>query len=994
MKFSGLRSRLLLLVLLCVIPAFALIAYSGFEHRRFQENDALQDASRLARIVTVQNEVLITDSRQLLAMLAGVPELRVGGSSDACHRALIKMLALHSDYANLAVVRPNGDLFCAALPPKNPANASGQDYFRKALATKGFSVGYPTGGENVGKGRLIASYPLLDAEGKIAAVLTASIDLSWLDRTLTAAGLPGGTVLTVVNHRGMVIANYPRGKGWVGQSLLKERAGFNKVLVGGARTVSVSLSHDGVQRIFSFIPIGGAHLSDIYVGAGIPLSVTVAAEDRALVRDLLLMSAAALFVIALAWFGGDALVLRRLRSMAQAARRLAAGDLGARTGLRQDAGELGQLGHAFDDMAQSLEHRIREIQRVARALKTLSAGNHALLHATEENALLREVCRIVVEEGGQPMAWVGYAERDPQKTVRPVAQAGIGSDFVVDLPVTWSETAFGLGPTGIAIRSQRPALSSTNSNVDPHLAPWRDKLIEHGFTSILALPLKANGETIGNLTIYSAEPDAFGEQEVALFEELADDLGFGIGTLRLRAEHARTAAEIEHLAYHDRLTDLPNRVWLHQRLEQLIVDVQQQRGTFALLHLDIERFQDINEALGHQQGDALLRLIGPRLSESVGDAGAVARLGSDEFAVILPVVDADAAVGYCERIISAFARPFELSDLALELQASIGIALYPGHGGDADLLMRRANMAVRAAKKSGTEFAFPAQDGEQGMVRRFALTRDLRRAIESSELVLYCQPKLDIASGTICSAEMLARWNHPELGAISPTEFIAIAERTGLIKPLTYWVVKEAVRHLHDFEQAGLELPLAVNLSVRNLHDPKLTERITGLCATWGVTPARLQLEITESAIMEDHDGARDVLIGLHKLGFELHIDDFGTGYSSLAYLQSLPVDAIKVDQSFVRKMRTNESSRTIARSTIDLAHNLGLKAIAEGVEDQSTLNLLAEMGCDIAQGFYIARPMPVRDFYEWYDTCSKGAHADTEASTGNKTTLATRTAK
>ena len=978
MRFSSLRSRLLLLVLLCVIPAFALIAYSGFEHRRFQENDALQDANRLARIVTVQNAVLITDSRLLLAMLADVPELRVGGSIDACHRSLKKMLSLHSDYANLAVIRQNGDLFCAALPPKNPTNASGQDYFHKALTTKSFSVGYQASGETAGKVMLIASYPRLDAEGKIAAVLTVSINLSWLDRTLNAAGLPEGTVLTVVDHRGMVIANCPSGGGWVGQSLLKDGGDFNKALMDGTRTVRAALSHDGVQRIFSFVPIGGAHSSDVYVGVGIPLSVTVAAEDRALARNLLMMSVAALFVIALAWFGGDALVLRRLRAMAQAARRLAAGDLGARTGLRQDASELGQLGHAFDDMAQSLEHRIREVQRVARALKTLSAGNHALLHATEENALLREVCRIVVEEGGQRMAWVGYAEHDPQKTVRPVAQAGIGSDFVVGLPVTWSETAFGLGPTGIAIRSQRPSLSSTIPNIDPNLAPWREKLIGYGFTSILALPLKTNGETIGNLTIYSAEPDAFGEQEVALFEELADDLGFGIGTLWLRAVHARSAAEIEHLAYHDRLTDLPNRAWLYQRLEQLIVTEQKQRAPFTLLHLDIEHYRDVNEALGHQQGDALLRLIGPRLSESVGDSGTVARIGSDEFAVVLPAADADAAVGYCEQIISAFARPFELSDLAVELQASIGIALYPGHGDDADSLMRRADMAVRAAKKSGTEFAFPAQDSEQGMVRRFTLTRDLRRAIENDELVLYCQPKLDIASGTICSAEMLARWNHSELGAISPTEFVAIAERTGLIKPLTYWVVKEATRHLHDFEQAGLDLPLAVNLSVRNLHDPKLTERITGLCTTWGVTPARLQLEITESAIMEDHDGARDVLVRLHDLGFELHIDDFGTGYSSLAYLQSLPVDAIKVDQSFVRKMRINEDSRTIARSTIDLAHNLGLKAIAEGVEDQPTLNLLAEMGCDMAQGFYIARPMPVRDFYEWYDTRHKGAHDDT----------------
>ena len=304
----------------------------------------------------------------------------------------------------------------------------------------------------------------------------------------------------------------------------------------------------------------------------------------------------------------------------------------------------------------------------------------------------------------------------------------------------------------------------------------------------------------------------------------------------------------------------------------------------------------------------------------------------------------------------------------MELQASVGVALYPGHGGNPGLLMARADAASRAAKKTGTGFAFPVQDDAQGTVRRLTLTRDLRQAIETDQLVLYCQPKIHIASGAVCGGEMLARWTHPDLGAISPGEFIAIAERTGLIKPLTYWVVKEAARNLHDFAEKGLALPLAVNLSARNLRDPRLIERITGLCTTWGVAPAQMPLELTEGALMEDPENARAVLVRLHDLGFELHIDDFGTGYSSLAYLQRLPVDAVKVDQSFVRKMLTDAGSRAIVRSTIELAHNLGLKAIAEGVEDQATLDLLAEMGCDMAQGFLIARPMAMREFYAWHD--------------------------
>ena len=955
------------LVLLAVVPAFALITYSGFEHRQTLENDTLQDANRLARIVAVQHDELIAGSHQLLTSLARVPELRVDGSAEACHRILKDILALHNDYANLLVFRSNGDLFCAAVPPQGPMNVADRDYFRRTVTTKRLSVGELAFGRIVGKPVLVIAYPLLDLAGKIEAVLVTSIDFYWLNRTLAASRLAEGTTLTLVDNRGTVLAHYPQGEGWVGKSLLKDHAAFSNILNDGGEAAFESVSRDNVSRLFSFVPVSVTHLKGVYVGTGIPVSVADSAEHRALVRNLLLMGAAALLISALAWFGSDVLVLRRLRALAQAATSLASGNLQARTGLREDAGELGQLGRAFDDMAQSLESRMQEIERVGRTLKTLSAGNHTLLRGTEETALLQDMCRVVVEEGGHSAAWVGYAEQDPQKTVRLVAHAGIGRDIIEDLRITWSETGFGLGPTGTAIRTQKPSISAGASTV-PSFEPWRTKMIEYGIASVLALPLKINGNIIGSLTIHSTDPGAFSEPEVALFEELADDLGFGIGTLRLRAEHERVTAAIEHAAYHDALTDLPNRAWLRRRLDELIVDAQQQRSTVALLILDIERFREVNEALGYQQGDALLRLIGARLGEFVADAGALARLGADEFAIVLPATDAEAAVRFSESVLDALARPIELFGFSMELQASVGIALYPGHAAGAGLLMRRADTAVSAAKKTGTGFAFPAQESDQGTVRRLALTRDLRRAIETDQLVLYCQPKIHVASGALCGGEMLARWTHPELGAISPGEFIAIAERTGLIKPLTYWVVKEAARNLHDFAEKGLALPLAVNLSARNLRDPRLIERITRLCTTWGIAPARMPLELTEGALMEDPENARAVLVRLHDLGFELHIDDFGTGYSSLAYLQRLPVDAIKVDQSFVRRMLTDAGSRAIARSTIELAHNLGLKAIAEGVEDQATLDLLAELGCDMAQGFHIARPMPMGDFYAWHD--------------------------
>lgn len=975
MMIFGLRSRLLLLVVLCAGPAFALIAYSGFQHRRAVETEVRQEAHRLATMASLQLTTLIVENREFLAALARSPELRVDGLAQACDRFLAQSLARHPGYANLLIFRPNGDKFCSAVPTKAHGNAADRKYFRDALATKNFSVGTYEVGRITGKTVLNFAHPILDAAGGVQAVLAVAQDLAWLDRLLATIRLPEQSVLTVVDSGGAILSRYPQGELWMGKPEFKDNVVFKKVVADGGKVTDNILSIDGVRRIFAFVPVSSdTRVPDtgIYVGIGVSETVTHAAGDRALVRNLLLMGMAALFVLALAWYGSDVFVLRRLRALAQAAIRLASGDLRARTGLREDVSEMGQLGRAFDDMAQSLENRTLDLRRVDRALKALSAGNRTLLRATEENALLHDMCRIVVEEGGHRMAWVGYAEHDPRKTVRPVAHAGIGGDFLDDLPVTWSETEFGLGPTGTAIRTRKPSVS-TSVDTDPRLAPWRGKAIEYGIASILALPLKTNGDVIGSLTIYSADPGAFGEQEVVLFEELADDLGFGISMLRLRAEHERATNAIKHAAYHDPLTDLPNRTWLRQHLEELIADTQKQRGAVALFHFNIERFREINEALGYRQGDALLQLVGARLRELPGDAGAVARLGADEFAIVLPATDAEGAARFSENVLGALAQPFDLSGFSVVLQTNVGIALYPGHGADAGLLMRRAETAIREAKKSGTGFAFPAQDSEQGTMRRLELTRDLRRAIESDQLVLYCQPKIHVSSGALCGAEMLARWNHPKFGAVSPGEFIGIAERTGLIKPLTYWVVKDAARNLRDFEEKGLAVPLAVNLSARNLRDPRLIERITGLCVTWNVAPARLQLELTEGAVMEDHEKAREVLVKLHDLGFGLHIDDFGTGYSSLAYLQSLPVDAVKVDQSFVRGMLTDEGSRTIVRSTIDLAHNLGFKAIAEGVEDQATLSLLADMGCDMAQGFYIARPMAMRDFYEWQDTRGKG---------------------
>jgi EAL domain-containing protein (putative c-di-GMP-specific phosphodiesterase class I) len=332
-----------------------------------------------------------------------------------------------------------------------------------------------------------------------------------------------------------------------------------------------------------------------------------------------------------------------------------------------------------------------------------------------------------------------------------------------------------------------------------------------------------------------------------------------------------------------------------------------------------------------------------------------------------------------QRVVDALVVHVEIGGLLLDARACIGASLFPGHGGEAEILMRRAGNALGHARRSGIALAFfrDGLDRERG--RHIALMADLRRAIDRDELRLYCQPKVRLRAdgsagarplatnpGAVCGAEALVRWDHPTLGLLNPGEFIALAESSGLITPLTHWVIDAALRQGYAWREQGLAHPLAINLSARDLRDPRLLDRIGDELATWGAAPGSIEFELTESALMEDPVAALETLHRLKRLDVALTIDDYGTGYSSLSYLRRLPVDAIKIDQSFVTGMSASRDAATIVRSTIELAHNLDLKVIAEGVEDQQTFDTLADWGCDMAQGYSISRPMPAGDFGAW----------------------------
>jgi diguanylate cyclase (GGDEF)-like protein/PAS domain S-box-containing protein len=425
---------------------------------------------------------------------------------------------------------------------------------------------------------------------------------------------------------------------------------------------------------------------------------------------------------------------------------------------------------------------------------------------------------------------------------------------------------------------------------------------------------------------------------------------------------------LRRMRFYDQLTGLPNRVLLLNRLGRALAESLRTSRPLSLLILALERFRDVTNTLGHHNGDLIVRDLAARLGDALGDPDRVARLRGDEFGVLLPDADAAFARQVGARVLGSLERPFMVAKLPIEISASVGIAVAPEHGTEAETLLRHADSAVQAARKvGGGECVLYSPQCEPHDPSRLALLGELRRSLDANELLLHYQPKIDLKTRTVVGAEALLRWPHPRRGLVPPAEFIPLAEQTGLVRPLTKWVLDRAAGEAQAWARAGHQIPVAVNVSARSLHDGRIVDDVEEALLTHDLRTSALQIEVTESAVMADAGRAAEVLSGLSGRGVSIAIDDFGTGYSSLDRLRRLPVHELKIDRSFVMGMAGDGGEDTaIVRSTADLAHNLGLSVVAEGVEDQWTLDLLATFGCDLAQGYHIARPMPAADFAGW----------------------------
>jgi diguanylate cyclase (GGDEF)-like protein/PAS domain S-box-containing protein len=620
------------------------------------------------------------------------------------------------------------------------------------------------------------------------------------------------------------------------------------------------------------------------------------------------------------------------------------------------------------DITERKQAQARQ-QRINRTLRLLSEAHTTLLHSQDEQALLDELCQQIVTTGGYALACIGFisdtelADTAQALELLPVAMA---SDH--DTCQIACQTALTTPPTcaqaGLAAVCRRAAVLQRAAH-EADQAPTRPDL--------LALPLTTQEGIIGALTIGSADELAFDDEELKLLDQLASNLAYGMTTLREQQKRAYIESQLDYQASHDTLTGFVNRNGFLTTLERWLDTTTTPTTTpttssqrITLMRLDIDRFKSMNDNLGHTLGDKLLRQVALRLRATLPDNALISRLTADEFAIALPhSTDPDTDAACARQLLQSIAAPLYLEGRELTITSSIGISSHPTDGNDAETLLQNANTAKQSAKNNGgNTLQFYAVDMNQRQSRRLALETALRRALKQGCFEVHYQPKVSLTHGHMIGAEALIRWPDPELGNISPVEFIPIAEETGLIVPLGEWVLDTVCAQLRRWQDAGLPArPVAVNLSARQFRQADLAQTLRRTLETHQLDARHLVLEITESTAMVDVETAIVTLDELKAIGVELSLDDFGTGYSSLAYLKRFPLDHLKIDRSFVKDIPGDSDDAAICLAVIGLAHNLKMKVVAEGVETPAQMAFLRTHGCDEFQGYLFSRPLSVADY-------------------------------
>lgn len=614
----------------------------------------------------------------------------------------------------------------------------------------------------------------------------------------------------------------------------------------------------------------------------------------------------------------------------------------------------GMVQAIFHDITQRRQHE-EKILRLTRIHAVLSSINSAIVRIHDRKELMEEACRIASQHAAFHMAWIGLFEDD---VLKPKAWAGTGSDFFARIAETGS--GIKLSPGGLANRAahERRTAFSNDITDNPSLDFVRQEAVSMGCRSAIALPLFLSGTPIGIFMLYCDQKDFFDAEEVKLLEELAGDVSFALTFIANREK-------VDFLASYDALTGLPNRAVFFERLAQHLAGAARDDAKIALVLLNLDRFRMVNDTLGRSNGDALLQAVTQRLKTMVRDQDIIARVGADIFAMAISGRWKAEDLAYALEIRSrqVFGEPYLLGNEELRVSATAGVALSPDDGDNPELLFANAEAALRRAKTDNARFLFYSPEMNVRVADSLRMETRLRRAIENRELVLWYQPKVELKTGKLKGFEALMRWQHPETGIVPPNKFIPLMEQTGLIYEAGNWALSQVAKDCRIWAREGLRIPrVAVNVSPLQLRQKEFVSKVIEAAGNTEDAGGALDLEITESVIMENVDAIIPVLQTIRGLGVEISIDDFGTGYSSLAYIARLPIHALKIDRSFVVGMTQNQDSLAIVRSVISLAHSLRLHVIAEGMETEAQASLLRDLNCDQAQGYLISPPVPVEN--------------------------------
>jgi len=611
-----------------------------------------------------------------------------------------------------------------------------------------------------------------------------------------------------------------------------------------------------------------------------------------------------------------------------------------------------------DDISDQLAARLR-IAHLNRVRAVLSGINALIVRVQRPEELFTQACQVAVGAGGFRMVWIAIAEPG-SRDFSVAASEGIDEDLLTAINSRLHTSASGRSE-GVLVAQmlQKPEALVFNDLRRDAQHGFGKKHLVAGILSVAVLPLIVSGETIGLLALCAKEAEFFLAEEMKLLTELAGDIAFAM-------EHIDRKQRLEYLAYYDALTGLANRSLFLERLAQHMRSAVVTGARLALFLVDLERFKDINDSLGRPAGDALLRQVADWLKHNAGEAPLLSRIGGDHFAVLLPDIRPAGNLQHLlEHTISAFVHhPFRLNDAIFRVAAKAGAAIFPVDGLDAETLLRNAEAALKKAKAGGTQYLFYTQGMHERVAGRLTLENQLRDALEREEFVLHYQPKISAAGGRLTGAEALIRWMDPRSGLVPPGRFIPVLEDTGLIHEVGRWALRQAVADHLAWCAAGHYAPrIAVNVSALQLRHRDFIDEVTQAIGVDPLAAAGLELEITESVVMGDVKHGVSSLQAIRAMGVTVAIDDFGTGFSSLSYLSRLPVDALKIDQSFVADMTAGPQGLALVRTIIDLAHSLKLKVVAEGVETEEQSRLLRVLGCDELQGFLFSKALPREQF-------------------------------